>query len=154
MRIIDRLNKFANTLNTNTYFAGITMLILNIGSKYIDLGFTKTQEQVIREAIARELIIFSILFVATKNVMVSILMTASFTILSRYLINENSSYCIMSSYMSRLSNAIDTNEDGVITKKEEEEAIHILEKAKRQKKKEVNKSRYDPYVENENIALY
>jgi len=58
MRIIDPLNKFANTLNTNTYFSGIMMLVLNIGSKYIDFGFTKSQEQVIRAAIARELIIF------------------------------------------------------------------------------------------------
>ena len=152
MRIIDPLNKFANTLNTNTYFSGIMMLVLNIGSKYIDFGFTKTQEQVIRAAIARELIIFSILFVATKNVIVSIIMTASFTILSRYLINENSSYCIMTSYMRRLSNVMDTNDDGVISKEEEEEAIRILEQAKRQKKKAVHTSTYDPYVEN--ISLY
>ena len=86
--------------------------------------------------------------------MVSIIMTASFTILSRYLINENSSYCIMTSYMRRLSNAMDTNEDGVITKEEEEEALRILEKSKRQKKKAVNQSTYDPYVENDNITLY
>ena len=64
-------------------------------------------------------------------------MTAAFVILSNYLFNDKSKYCIISQKMRNISIAVDTNDDNIITDKEEHAALEILEKAKKQKKKKV-----------------
>ena len=64
--MLDYINKLTKSINNSPYLAGITMILLNIGSKYVEFGFTKTQEQALRNGLARELILFSMLFMATK----------------------------------------------------------------------------------------
>ena len=61
------------------------------------------------------------------------MMTASFIILSDYLLNERSRFCIMPNSMKKISNVIDFNNDGVITPDEEEKALELLRKAEKQK---------------------
>ena len=129
------ISKVINSLNTSPFLAGLAMIILNIGSKYIEIGLSKTQEQAIRNSIAREVLIFTIVFVGTKDVVMSILMTAAFIIMADFLLNANSRYCICPSYMRRLAMEVDLNGDDVISEQEEEKAIEILRKAKEQKKK-------------------
>ena len=129
------ISKVINSLNTSPFLAGLAMIILNIGSKYIEIGLSKTQEQAIRNSIAREVLIFTIVFVGTKDVIMSILMTAAFIIMADFLLNANSRYCICPSYMRRLAMEVDLNGDNVVSEQEEEKAIEILRKAKEQKKK-------------------
>ena len=129
------ISKVINSLNNSPFLAGLAMIILNIGSKYIEIGLSKTQEQAIRNSIAREVLIFTIVFVGTKDVVMSILMTAAFIIMADFLLNSNSRYCICPSYMRRLDMEVDLNGDNVISEQEEEKAIEILRKAKEQKKK-------------------
>lgn len=121
-------------LNNSPLLAGLAMLMLNIGSKYVELGLSKTQEQALRNGIARELLIFAMLFMATKNVIISTLMTAAFIILSDFVLNEDSKFCIIPSYMRRISMEIDLNGDNVISEEEEKKALEVLRKAKEQKK--------------------
>lgn len=122
-------------LNNSPLLAGLAMLMLNIGSKYVELGLSKTQEQALRNGIARELLIFAMVFMATKDIVLSTIMTASFIILSDFILNENSRFCIIPSYMRRISMEIDLNGDNVISEEEEEKAIEVLRKAKEQKRK-------------------
>lgn len=121
-------------LNNSPLLAGLAMLMLNIGSKYVELGLSKTQEQALRNGIARELLIFAMVFMATKDIIISTLMTASFIILSDFILNEDSRFCIFSSYMRKISMEIDLNGDNVISEEEEKNAIEVLRKAKEQKK--------------------
>ena len=82
-------------MNNSPLLAGLAMLMLNIGSKYIEIGLTKTQEQALRNSIARELLIFAMVFMGTKDIVLSIIMTAAFIILSDYIFNERSRFCII-----------------------------------------------------------
>jgi hypothetical protein len=122
-------------LNSSPLLAGLAMLMLNIGSKYVEIGLTKTQEQALRNGIARELLIFAMVFMGTKDIILSVIMTASFIILSDYIFNENSSFCVIPRYLRRISMEIDLNGDSVISKEEEEKALTILKRAKEQKNK-------------------
>lgn len=122
-------------LNNSPLLAGLAMLMLNIGSKYVELGLSKTQEQALRNGIARELLIFAMVFMATKDIVLSTVMTASFIVLSDFLFNENSRFCVIPQYMRRISMEIDLNGDNVISEEEEENAIEVLRKAKEQKKR-------------------
>ena len=130
------LNNFQRSLasfNNSKFLLGVTMLLLNVGSRYVELGFSKTQEQALRNGLGREIFIFAVVFMGTRDIIISIMMTASFIILSDYLLNERSRFCIMPNSMKKISNVIDFNNDGVITPDEEEKALELLRKAEKQK---------------------
>lgn len=131
-------NGFAN-LNNNKYFAGIMMILLNIGSKYITIQLSKTQQQFFENTIIRQLFIFSIIWMGIRDIVTSLILTASFTILTQFLFNENSNLCIIPNYMKKLNEAIDRDDDKEITDLEIQKALELLnnvkirEKNKRQK---------------------
>jgi hypothetical protein len=123
------------TLNESKLFTGIIMLILNIGSRYIDIGFSKTQEQLLRNLLIRELLIFSIAFTSTRDIVMSIIVTAAFIILADFFFHEKSKYCIISDKMRQIQLAIDINQDNIISPKEEEDALMVLKRADKQRQR-------------------
>ena len=123
------------SLNDSKYFAGVAMLIVNIGSRYITLGLSKSQEEYIKTFVVRELLIFSIIWMATRDIYIAVTMTAAFVILADYAFNENSSYCILPEKYKQIHKIIDTNEDGLITQEEIKKAEETLRKAKKQENK-------------------
>ena len=123
------------SLNNSKYFAGIAMLIVNIGSRYITLGLSKSQEEYIKDFVVRELLIFSIIWMATRDIYIAVTMTAAFIILADYALNENSSYCILPEKYKQIHKIVDTNEDGLITQEEIKKAEETLRNAKKQQHK-------------------
>ena len=141
---------YIHPLNTSKLFAGILMILMNVGSKYIELGLTKTQEHALRTGLGREILIFCVVFLGTRDILLSILMTSAFIILSDYLFNENSRFCIMSKKMKRIASLIDTNNDGIISPEEIRKATEILEKAKKNEKK-MQQDKFMRYTSNDMI---
>uniref|UniRef100_A0A6C0IA57 Uncharacterized protein n=1 Tax=viral metagenome TaxID=1070528 RepID=A0A6C0IA57_9ZZZZ len=88
------LDTFANAFNANPYFIGLMMLILNLGGRFISLEVTKGQEKFFQNPWVRRFLIFTVLFVATRNLMVALLMTFVIVLFLGYLLNENSSLCL------------------------------------------------------------
>lgn len=131
--MLSYINYSLNSLNQSKLFLGIVMILMNVGSKYIEFGFSKTQEQALRNGIGREILIFAIVFLGTHDIIISILMTAAFIILSDYLFNEDSEYCLAPNYLKSVASLIDTNNDGKISPEEEKRAIEILRKADEQR---------------------
>ena len=123
-------------LNDSRFFAGLIMIILNIGAKYVDLRLSKTQEAFLKYSLGRELLIFSVIWMGTKDLYLSLLMTAVFMILADYLFNEESRFCVAPSYFKSLRQYTDINDDGEITPKEIETAMDVLRKARKQREKE------------------
>ena len=124
---------YLHSLNSSKILMGIAMLILNVGSKYVQLEFSKTQESALKSALTREILIFVIIFTATHDIIISILMTAAFVILANHLFNDQSKFCIIPQKYWAMYDAADTNKDGTVSPEEEAAAINILEKAKKQK---------------------
>ncbi len=81
--------------------------------------------------IGRQIIIFTILWSGTKNLLVSFILTAIFVLLADHIFNENSKYCILS---KKIKKAIDVNKDGIISEKELDNAIKTIHKLKVQTK--------------------
>jgi hypothetical protein len=65
---------------------------------------------------------------------VSIILTASFVVLSEFLLNHKSRFCVLPDKYKTIN--VDSNGDGVISDSEINKAIETLEKAKRQKEKD------------------
>jgi len=124
-----------NSLNNSKLLAGIVMLLMNIGGKYIDIKLSKSQETFIRGTFIREVFIFAVVWMGTRDIVTSIVLTAAFMILANYLFNEKSSMCIMPAKYREIEKILDKNEDGLVSQKEIDEAHEVLMKAERQKKK-------------------
>ena len=86
--IIDRINN-------SKYMAGIAMIVLNIGSKYIIMELSESQEAFMTNKIFRRFAIFTISFIATRDIITSLILTAVFIILVGNVFNENSKYSIV-----------------------------------------------------------
>ena len=69
------IETFANVFNSNPYFIGLMMLTLNLGGRFIMLEVTKGQEKFFQNPWIRRFLIFTVLFVATRNIVVAGIMT-------------------------------------------------------------------------------
>lgn len=125
------LNKTTSWLNTSKIFAGMIMIMLNIGSKYITLKLSKSQEVFLRNYVAREVLIFSICWMGTRDILIAFIMTGLFVITVDYLFHEDSPYCLVAEKtMKDLHKLIDTDDDGVLSQKEIDHALNVLKQAK------------------------
>lgn len=128
------LSNMLTNINSSKLLVGVMLLLINIGSKYVEMNFSKTQEEALRNGLGRELLIFAMLFMGTHDIIISILMTAAFIILANYLFNEECKYCIIPKSLRKISSYVDRNKDNIITPDEENKALEILKKAEEQKK--------------------
>ena len=119
-----------NVLNDNKYFAGIIMLTMNIGSKYVMIDLSKTQENYVKYSLGRQLVIFSILWIGTRDIFISLVLTAIFILLVDYIFNENSKYCIIPDKYKQIQ---DIAGGEVVTQKEVNDAINVLKQARKNK---------------------
>uniref|UniRef100_A0A6C0I641 EF-hand domain-containing protein n=1 Tax=viral metagenome TaxID=1070528 RepID=A0A6C0I641_9ZZZZ len=122
-------------LNNSKFFAGIIMILLNIGSKFISVQFSKSTEEYLKMNITKQLLVFAMAWMGTRDIYTALVLTAVFTVLSDHLFNEESPYCVVPEKYRLLNKVMDTNGDGVVSETEINSAIAILEKAKKEKTK-------------------
>ena len=122
------LDRFKN-LNNNSFFAGMMLILLNIGSKYITVELSKSQEQYLKNSVARQLLIFAIAWMGSRDIVVALVLTGIFHVLTMYLFNEKSKFCIIPHEMRVYEDILDLNGDGVVSEEEINKAREILQKA-------------------------
>jgi hypothetical protein len=111
------------------------MILLNIGSKFISVQFSKSTEEYLKMNVTKQLLVFAMSWMGTRDIYTSLVLTAVFTILSDHLFNEESPYCCVPKKYRILTKLIDENNDGTVSESEINSAIAILEKAKKDKQK-------------------
>ena len=126
------MNESISSLNSNMFFAGIMMLTLNIGSRYVQLNLSPSAESYLKYAITKEFLVFTIAWMGTRNIYVALTLTAAFVILADYGLNDKSNFCILPEKFKKLQDSIDTNNDKIISELEIKNAMDTLEKAKTQ----------------------
>ena len=120
-----------SSLNNSKYFAGMVMIMLNLGAKVVSVNFSNSTQEYLKHGASKQLFIFSMSWMGTRDIYTSLVLTAVFTILSEHLFNEESAYCIVPKKYHMLVKEIDTNNDGVISESELQAALKVLEKAKK-----------------------
>jgi hypothetical protein len=139
---VSYLNHRVMYLNNSKFFAGIVMILLNIGSKFITIQFSKSTEEYMKWSVSKQLLVFAMAWMGTRDIYTALGLTAIFTILSEYLFNEESKLCIVPPKFRVLHKLIDTNDDGNVSEPELAAAIAVLEKAKREKQRKAQKEAY------------
>jgi hypothetical protein len=137
-----------NLVNNSKIFAGIIMICLNIGSKFITVKLSKSQEDYLKNHVAREFIIFAACWMGTRDILLSLLLTVSFFIITEFLFHEDSSLCIMPEYLKSIQTTIDVNGDGVITQEEIDNAMKVLTKAQESKQTKQKEDVYRYFLTN------
>jgi hypothetical protein len=120
-------------LNDSKFFAGLVILTMNIGSKYITVDLSKTQENYIKYSLGRQILIFAIIWMGTRDIVTSLIMTVIFILFADYLFNEHSRYCIIPDKYKELTIQVG-EETNKVTQKEVNDAIKILKLARKLKK--------------------
>jgi len=133
---LDNIRFNLHSLNSHPLFIGLMVIMLNIGSKYITIKLSKSQEQYLKNSLGRQFLIFAIMWSGTRDIVYAILLTGAFVAMADYLFNEDSNYCVIPGYLRNYANAVDINDDGFVTPTEAEEAIQTLKKLKKQKQKQ------------------
>jgi hypothetical protein len=136
------INNHIMFLNNSKFFAGVIMILLNVGSKFISIQFSRSTEEYLKMNVTKQILVFAMAWMGTRDIYISLILTAVFTILSDHLFNEESPYCVVPKKFRVLTKLIDTNSDGIVSDSEISNAIAILEKAKQNKKKKDQKQSF------------
>ena len=139
------INRHIMYLNNSKFFAGVVMILLNIGSKFIVIQFSKSTEEYMKYSITKQILVFAMAWMGTRDIYTALGLTAVFTILSEYLFNEESKLCIVPPSYRVLNKLIDTNNDGEVSETEMAAAIAVLDKAKKEKQKQLQRTAFSKF---------
>lgn len=140
------INDGISSLNNSKFFAGICLIILNIGSKFISVQFSKSTEEYLKRIVSKQLLVFTMAWMGTRDIYAAILLTAAFTVLSDYALNEESTFCMVPENYRVLKSLIDTNSDGEVSQQEMQDAMKVLAKAKQDKLKTSQKEAFRSFT--------
>lgn len=90
MQLMNPIDTLFNALNTNPYFIGVMMLLLNLGGRFLGMEMSKSQEKFFQQVWVRRFFIFTVLFIATRNILIALFLTILVLLVLSYLFNENS----------------------------------------------------------------
>lgn len=118
-------------LNQSKIFAGIMIIIINIASKFVTFKFSKTMESYLKFTFSRNILVFSITWMGTRDIYIAILMTFLFVFVTDFLMNEQSQFCCLStSFVDKHVAMLEGFENGKPTQEEIEKSKKVLERAK------------------------
>jgi hypothetical protein len=131
---LNQINEIVFNLNTSKYFAGLMIILLNIGSKFVTIKLSKTMEAYLKYTFSKQILVFAIAWMGTRDIYVAILITFIFTILIEFLLNEESRFCCLPENFTNyhcdlLNNEINNHNTQKVSKEDIEKAYAILGKA-------------------------
>jgi len=144
-------------LNNSKFFAGVIMILLNIGSKFITIQFSKSVEEYLKLSITKQILVFAMAWMGTRDIYTALVLTSVFVILSDHLFNEESHYCIVPHQYRLLDKlpAANTNtnqnanmvlgKDDMVSDADIMQAEMILSKAKQQEQQRKQQELYKQF---------
>jgi hypothetical protein len=82
-------------INNNKFIAGLAMISMNFGSRYVIGDVSKFQEQVLQSDWAKKFVLLCIFFISTRDIMTAFMLTFAFYFVVNGVFNENKKYNIL-----------------------------------------------------------
>ena len=82
-------------INDSKIFAGLMIITLNIASKFATLKLGKTAEMYLKYTFSKQILVFAIAWMGTRDIYIALTLTIIFIILFDFLLNDESSFCIL-----------------------------------------------------------
>tara|TARA_Y100001958_G_C21247117_1_gene578095 strand:+ start:2587 stop:2952 length:366 start_codon:yes stop_codon:yes gene_type:complete len=86
-KIVEYFSESSQILNENKYFIGLSMILVNIGSRYIIDDLNNEHRNLIRNEYVRKIFIFCVFFMSTRDVLISLFLTILFVIFIKEIFN-------------------------------------------------------------------
>ena len=123
-------------LNSSKIFAGFMIITLNIVSKFANFKLSKTLESYFKYTFSRQILVFAIAWMGTRDIYIALIITFIFVICTEYLFHEDSQFFILTEdfkdyHISLLENENSTEK---VTEEDIKKAKEILRKAEDQGK--------------------
>lgn len=87
---LNPIEALVNSFNTNPYFIGLAMTLLNLGGRHLAGGLTPDQDKVFQHPWIRRALLFIVVFVATRNLFTALWLSIALIIIISFLTNETS----------------------------------------------------------------
>ena len=116
-KFIDSVKDSFSCINENKYIIGLTMIMLNIGARFIIDELDDDLRKIISNTVVRRVVIFCSFFMATKDLFTAIVLTIIFVIL----INE-----VFAKELEELEDGEEGTKGGSYNKNELEKTIQKL----------------------------
>ena len=82
-------------INDSKICAGLMIITLNIASKFATLKLGKTAEMYLKYTFSKQILVFAIAWMGTRDIYIALTLTIIFIILFDFLLNDESSFCIL-----------------------------------------------------------
>jgi hypothetical protein len=121
-------------LNNSKIFAGLMIITLNVVSKFANFKLSKTLESYFKYTFSRQILVFAIAWMGTRDIYIAFIITIIFIICTQYLFHEDSQFFILPNdfkdyHISLLENE---NTSEKVTEEEIKKAKDVLKKAESQ----------------------
>ena len=89
------LHNHVMTVNNSKIFAGLMIIVLNIASKFVTFKLPKTMESYLKYTFSRDILVFAIAWMGTRDIYIALFITLIFIIVTEYLLHEDSAFYVM-----------------------------------------------------------
>ncbi len=100
----------------NKYIIGIVMVIINLGARFIVNELNEEQKKLINSKYLRRILIFLVIFMATRDIIISIILTIVVVLVVFEFFNEDSEYSLVPKKNIENSNTDDLDKNQKIDK--------------------------------------
>lgn len=131
---LTKLDNQIKLLNNSKVFAGVMIILLNLSTRFVNFKLSKTTEAYLKNTFSTQVLVFAIAWMGSRDIYIALIVTAVFILLTEYLFNEDSEFCIFSEEFKDYHNAKQEREKEDAEEVSEEDIIkakRVLEKAKK-----------------------
>jgi hypothetical protein len=126
------IHDHVQAINNSKIFAGLMIITLNIVSKFANIKLSKTLESYLKYTFSRQILVFAIAWMGTRDIYIALFITVIYVILTEYLLHEESMFFVMPEEFKDYHISLLENEGAGdnITMEDVVKAKAVLEKAK------------------------
>ena len=126
------LHDQVQAINNSKIFAGLMIITLNIVSKFANIKLSKTLEAYLKYTFSRQILVFAIAWMGTRDIYIALFITVIYVILTEYLLHEESMFFVLPEEFKDYHISLLENEGAAdnITMEDVIKAKAVLEKAK------------------------
>jgi len=121
------MRELINRLNNSKLLLGLFIILMNVGSRYVVQDMPKAVNRLLMHPITRLIVTFGIVYVSTRDIEISLFLTLLFVLFTKYLLHEESAYCILPKHIIEL----DKDNDRRVSLEELERAQKVLDAYKK-----------------------
>ncbi len=131
MNLVTFTNDKVMAINNSKLFAGLIIITMNIASKFVVFKLSKSMESYLKYTFSRDVLVFAMAWMGTRDIYVAIFMTFIFVVCMKYLFNEESPFCCLPESFTEYHLSLN-DENEKVTEEQLKQAREVLEKYEKQ----------------------